>query len=128
LKLAKIIIIGPYLNNINTMNVYFDRHLNFIVVFTVAPRFLVQPSSVAVAANSDVELECDAYARPRSKISWLKNGDDVIPSDYFQIIDGHNLKILGLVSSDEGLYQCIATNDVAVTHAAAHLVILPKGS
>lgn len=67
------------------------------------------------------------YARPRARISWLKNGEEVIASDYFQIIDGRSLRILGLVWSDEGLYQCFATNQLGIIQSTAHLIVLPHG-
>jgi len=51
----------------------------------------------------------------------------VIPSDYFQIIDGKNLRILGLVASDEGMYQCMASNSVGTAQASAQLLIKQKG-
>ena len=57
----------------------------------------------------------------------MKNGDIVIPSDYFQIVDGRDLRILGLVNSDDGLYQCIGDNQVGNIQASAQLVILQPG-
>lgn len=77
--------------------------------------------------NSDVELECDVTAKPQASVEWLKNGDIVIPSDYFQIIDGRNLRILGLVASDEGMYQCIASNSVGNVQASTRLFIQQRG-
>lgn len=87
------------------------------------PRFLRQPSGVTALVNSDVELECEVYASPPARVEWLKNGDMVIASDYFQVIDGRNLRILGLVESDEGMYQCTATNNAGMIQASARLVI-----
>lgn len=60
-------------------------------------------------------------------MEWLKNGDIVIPSDYFQIIDGRKLKILGVVASDEGMYQCMASNSVGTAQTSAQLLIKQKG-
>ena len=77
--------------------------------------------------TADVEFECEVYGQPDPTIQWLKNGDVVISSDYFQIIDGRNLKILGLVKSDSGFYQCIAANDVGNVQASAQLIIFEKG-
>lgn len=88
---------------------------------------MTSPRSVAAVTMSDALLECDVYARPQARVTWLKNGDDVIPSDYFHIVDGRHLKILGLVTSDEGMYQCVASNAAGVIHASAHLTVLPKG-
>uniref|UniRef100_A0A8C5E1G4 DCC netrin 1 receptor n=1 Tax=Gouania willdenowi TaxID=441366 RepID=A0A8C5E1G4_GOUWI len=54
---------------------------------------------------------------------WMKNGEEVIPSDYFQIVDGSNLQILGLVKSDEGFYQCVAENSAGSSQAMAQLLL-----
>ncbi|XP_014877778.1 netrin receptor DCC-like isoform X1 [Poecilia latipinna] len=53
----------------------------------------------------------------------MKNGEEVIPSDYFQIVDGTNLQILGLVKSDEGFYQCVAENSAGSAQAMAQLLL-----
>uniref|UniRef100_A0A3P8WGH9 DCC netrin 1 receptor n=1 Tax=Cynoglossus semilaevis TaxID=244447 RepID=A0A3P8WGH9_CYNSE len=56
-------------------------------------------------------------------VRWMKNGEEVIPSDYFQIVDGSNLQILGLVKSDEGFYQCLAENSAGGAQAMAQLLL-----
>ena len=48
----------------------------------------------------------------------------LIPS---QMVRGTSLKILGLVSSDSGIYQCIATNEAGSVQAAAQLRVQSKG-
>lgn len=58
-------------------------------------------------------------------LEWFKNGDIIIPNEYLQIIHGRNLKILGLVSSDSGIYQCFATNSAGSIQSSAQLVVLP---
>ena len=44
-----------------------------------------------------------------------------------QVVRGTSLKILGLVSSDSGIYQCIATNEAGSVQAAAQLRVQSKG-
>ena len=46
----------------------------------------------------------------------------------FQIIQGTNLKILGSVELDSGIYQCVATNPVGNVQAAAQLKVSKKGT
>ena len=72
-------------------------------------------------------FECEVSGNPPPIISWFKNGDVVIPSDYFQITNGKNLKILGLVNSDMGIYQCFGSNELGNVQAGAQLVILQTG-
>uniref|UniRef100_A0A3B5LAS6 DCC netrin 1 receptor n=1 Tax=Xiphophorus couchianus TaxID=32473 RepID=A0A3B5LAS6_9TELE len=72
---------------------------------------------------TDIELECAVTGNPLPAVRWMKNGEEVIPSDYFQIVDGTNLQILGLVKSDEGFYQCVAENSAGGAQAMAQLLL-----
>uniref|UniRef100_A0A670IWD5 DCC netrin 1 receptor n=1 Tax=Podarcis muralis TaxID=64176 RepID=A0A670IWD5_PODMU len=71
----------------------------------------------------DIEFECSVSGKPIPTVQWIKNGEVVIPSDYFQIVGGSNLRILGLVKSDEGFYQCVAENDAGNAQTSAQLII-----
>nr|XP_008119222.1 PREDICTED: neogenin isoform X10 [Anolis carolinensis] len=88
------------------------------------PEFLKQPSNIYAHESMDIVFECDVTGKPAPTVKWVKNGDVVIPSDYFKIVNEHNLQVLGLVKSDEGFYQCIAENDVGNIQAGAQLIIL----
>ena len=91
---------------------------------SVAPRFQRRPTSIAADVRSDVEFACDVYGNPPPAIEWLKNGEVIISSNYFQVSDGgRRLNILGLVPSDQGMYQCLAENDVGSIQASARLSI-----
>ncbi|XP_061603143.1 netrin receptor DCC isoform X4 [Phyllopteryx taeniolatus] len=89
----------------------------------VPPQFLNYPSNTYAYESTDIELECAVTGNPPPTIRWMKNGEEVIPSDYFQIVDGSNLQILGLVKSDEGFYQCIAENIAGSSQAMAQLLL-----
>lgn len=60
-------------------------------------------------------------------LQWYKNGDIIIPSEYLQIVHGRNLRILGIVESDSGIYQCFATNTAGSIQSSAQLVVLSVG-
>jgi len=98
------------------------------VLVSVAPKIVAGPRDTAAAVNSDVRLACAAAADPPPAISWLKDGDPVIPSDYFRLVDGGSLRILGLIASDAGMYQCFATNTAGSAQATAELVVLMNGT
>ncbi|XP_018408291.1 PREDICTED: neogenin isoform X8 [Nanorana parkeri] len=90
----------------------------------VPPVFHVKPSNTHAHESMDIVFECEVTGKPTPAVKWVKNGDMVIPSDYFKIVDDHDLQVLGLVRSDEGFYQCIAENEVGNVQAAAQLIIL----
>ncbi|XP_073687644.1 neogenin-like [Garra rufa] len=90
----------------------------------VPPRFLTRPSNTYAQESMDIIFECDVTGSPPPTVKWMKDGDTVIPSDYFRIVKQHNLQVLGLVKSDEGFYQCLAENAAGNVQASAQLIIL----
>ncbi|KAG7482555.1 netrin receptor DCC [Solea senegalensis] len=97
--------------------------LLFLFSPTVPPQFLNYPTNSYAYESTDTELECAVAGNPQPTVRWMKNGEEVIPSDYFQIVDGSNLQILGLVKSDEGFYQCVAENSAGSAQAMAQLLL-----
>uniref|UniRef100_A0A3B4D2P8 Neogenin 1 n=1 Tax=Pygocentrus nattereri TaxID=42514 RepID=A0A3B4D2P8_PYGNA len=93
----------------------------------VPPRFLKKPSNMYAHEAMDIIFECEVTGSPAPTVKWLKNGDAVIPSDYFKIVNQNNLQVLGLVRSDEGFYQCLAENEAGNIQASAQLIILDLG-
>uniref|UniRef100_A0A8C1SQR7 Neogenin 1 n=1 Tax=Cyprinus carpio TaxID=7962 RepID=A0A8C1SQR7_CYPCA len=94
----------------------------------VPPRFLTRPSNTYAQESMDIIFECDVTGSPPLTVKWMKDGDTVIPSDYFRIVKQHNLQVLGLVKSDEGFYQCLAENEAGNVQASAQLIILDLAS
>lgn len=93
----------------------------------VPPKFRKRPSNQYAHTKGDVEFQCDVNGMPEPTVRWIKNGDVLIPSEYFQIVDGHNLRILGLLNTDDGMYQCFAENAVGNTQSSAQLIITHPG-
>uniref|UniRef100_A0AAQ4R1G3 Neogenin 1b n=1 Tax=Gasterosteus aculeatus aculeatus TaxID=481459 RepID=A0AAQ4R1G3_GASAC len=87
----------------------------------VPPRFVKRPDNIYAYESMDIVFECEVSGSPAPTVKWVKNGDAVIPSDYFKIIKEHNLQVLGLVKSDEGFYQCLAENDAGNIQSSAQL-------
>ena len=98
------------------------------MVSAVSARIVAGPRDTAATVNNDVRLRCAAVGDPPPSVTWLKNGDPVIPSDYFRIVDGGSLRILGVVASDAGMYQCIAANSAGSTQATAELLVHVNGT
>ena len=76
--------------------------------------------------TTDAEFRCEAEGEPGPAISWYKNGELIVPSEYF-LIEAASLKVLGLVKTDSGVYQCLAENPAGSVQAAAQLVVQGAG-
>ncbi|XP_076763547.1 neogenin protein frazzled [Xylocopa sonorina] len=93
------------------------------LIVLVPPRFLKKPADKVANENQDLEFECEIYGKPEPKITWLKNGERITLSAYWQIVNGYNLRINGLLPIDAGIFQCIGTNSAGSVQAAARLTI-----
>ncbi|KAK2725812.1 neogenin-like isoform X1 [Artemia franciscana] len=93
----------------------------------VPPRFVRKPSNIVAYEKENVEFICEVYGRPEPTVQWLKNGDLIIESEYFQIFNGHDLRIFGLVGNDSGIYQCVASNTAGNIQTATQLKVLLPG-
>ncbi|XP_077375054.1 neogenin 1a isoform X4 [Festucalex cinctus] len=94
------------------------------LIVQVPPQYVKRPANIYAHESMDIVFECEVTGSPAPTVKWVKNGDAVIPSDYFKIIKEHNLQVLGLVKSDEGFYQCLAENDAGNIQSSAQLIIL----
>ncbi|XP_015040313.2 neogenin isoform X5 [Drosophila pseudoobscura] len=93
----------------------------------VPPKFIQAPRDKTAHEKEELELECAIRGKPKPLIRWLKNGDLVTPNDYMQLVADHNLRILGLLHSDAGMFQCVGTNAAGSVQAAARLRVVPPG-
>ncbi|KAL3287321.1 hypothetical protein HHI36_001796 [Cryptolaemus montrouzieri] len=94
----------------------------------VPPRFIVKPIDIIEFEHKDIQLNCSVHGKPVPKIEWLKNGEPIVPSDYYQIDNEHSLKIMGLIPNDSGLIQCVASNSAGNIQTAANVKVLKAGS
>lgn len=53
---------------------------------TVPPQFVKEPLHLYAHESMDIIFECEVSGSPAPTVKWVKNGDAVIPSDYFKIV------------------------------------------
>jgi neogenin len=94
----------------------------------IPPKFTERPIEKIAQEKEELELSCSIHGKPTPIIQWLKNGDVIKQNDYMQIVGGHNLRILGLINSDAGMFQCIGTNPAGSVQASARLQIVESGN
>uniref|UniRef100_A0A915DZZ9 Uncharacterized protein n=1 Tax=Ditylenchus dipsaci TaxID=166011 RepID=A0A915DZZ9_9BILA len=92
------------------------------IVIRSPPTFTIVPRDETTQETSDAEFECVAEAFPKPRITWFKNGEVIVPSEYF-VIGSNKLKIFGLVRDDQGVYSCLADNEVGSAQAQAQLIV-----
>lgn len=89
---------------------------------------IIKPLHNQIAQETkDIEINCAVESFPKSKITWYKNGEPIIPSEYFVVINYNNLKVLGLVKDDQGVYQCLAENDIGSVESHSQIMIDTPG-
>ncbi|XP_077263579.1 neogenin protein frazzled isoform X5 [Temnothorax americanus] len=93
------------------------------LIVQVPPRFLKKPEDKVASESQDLEFECEIYGKPEPKITWLKNGERITLSAYWQIVNGYNLRINGLLPIDAGIFQCMGMNPAGSVQASARLTI-----
>ena len=75
--------------------------------------------------NGNVTWRCRATADPEAKVTWQKDGINMLASDAISISrDGGELTVLNLRPEDAGRYTCIASNYIGSVHASAHLLVI----
>ena len=92
------------------------------------PTFVKTPVDVVVRAGSNARLDCSAAGLPTPEIALQKDGGDDFPAARerrMHIFPSDEVFfIVGIKPEDEGVYTCIAKNDVGVITANATVQVL----
>ncbi|KAF4526119.1 hypothetical protein B566_EDAN007613 [Ephemera danica] len=94
----------------------------------VPPRFIKRPVDQFAVEKEDLELQCEVVGHPEPKVIWLKNGEAIKQNEYMTVVNGNNLRILGLMALDAGVFQCAAKNAAGTIQASARLSVLQPGT
>lgn len=98
----------------------------FHYICAATPHLVKPPQDTTVPAGSLVVFECDATGEPDPVVQWLRDGIPVLASNKYQFAHDGSLIIQSVAHSDEGVYQCVASNAAGVTRAVARLQVTSK--
>uniref|UniRef100_A0A147BU85 Putative membrane glycoprotein lig-1 n=2 Tax=Ixodes ricinus TaxID=34613 RepID=A0A147BU85_IXORI len=94
-----------------------------------APAFVRPMKSKQVHAGDSALLECMSSGSPRPKLSWLKDGEPLVPTErHFFAADAQLLVIMESRPSDSGQYACEMANTLGVERGLSVLRVLPAKS
>ncbi|KAI4817912.1 hypothetical protein KUCAC02_011284, partial [Chaenocephalus aceratus] len=103
--------------------------LNPNYIYDVPPEFLVPLSDVTCDDAESVTLRCKVCGRPRPTVTW-KGPDQSNLSNNGHFSSAYSdtgeatLRIIGVSSEDDGVYTCVATNELGSVTSSASLRVL----
>ncbi|XP_017309827.2 triple functional domain protein isoform X3 [Ictalurus punctatus] len=110
-----------------------NKLLNPNYIYDVPPEILVPLSDVTCDKGECVTLRCKVCGRPKAAVTWKGPDQSTLSNNgHFSIAYSETgeatLRIVGVVSEDDGIYTCIATNDVGSVITTASLRVLGTSS
>uniref|UniRef100_A0A8C1A9L2 Contactin 4 n=1 Tax=Cyprinus carpio carpio TaxID=630221 RepID=A0A8C1A9L2_CYPCA len=91
--------------------------------FFASPQLIEKPQDVQKAIDDSLVWECKATGKPKPSYRWMKNGENLEPTERVQVINGA-LSITRLGLSDIGMYQCVAGNKYGEVYSNAELRVI----
>ncbi|XP_056154644.1 triple functional domain protein isoform X2 [Lampris incognitus] len=103
--------------------------LNPNYIYDVPPEFLVPLTDVTCDNGESVTLRCKVCGRPRATVTWKgPNQSSLTNNGHFSIAYSDTgeatLRIIGVASEDDGVYTCVAANDLGSVTSSASLRVL----
>ncbi|XP_063793268.1 vascular endothelial growth factor receptor kdr-like [Pseudophryne corroboree] len=100
-----------------------QRTKSLIILDKQAPWVVQNLQSAIVNSSSTLILECNVTGLPSPTITWLKNGKLLKPASGITLLYHNSLMIERVKKEDEGLYECIATNEMGHANTSAFIYI-----
>ncbi|XP_011807164.1 PREDICTED: triple functional domain protein [Colobus angolensis palliatus] len=106
--------------------------LNPNYIYDVPPEFVIPLSEVTCETGETVVLRCRVCGRPKASITWKGPEHNTLNNDgHYSIsysdLGEATLKIVGVTTEDDGIYTCIAVNDMGSASSSASLRVLGPG-
>uniref|UniRef100_M3ZDA5 Cell adhesion molecule-related/down-regulated by oncogenes n=1 Tax=Xiphophorus maculatus TaxID=8083 RepID=M3ZDA5_XIPMA len=91
---------------------------------SLKPRLDAETDSVTPQVGSSVVLRCDAHGVPKPEITWYKNGRQLAEGNGLKI-NGHQLEVIGIQTTDGGIYTCKVSNVAGQVDRTFRLTVHP---
>ncbi|VEN62788.1 unnamed protein product, partial [Callosobruchus maculatus] len=87
--------------------------------------FRLEPQSTRVSAGEDVVIECQPpKGSPDPRVTWRKDGKPLSVEGRLRMVDGFSLAISQSRASDDGRYQCVASNPAGSRESAVAVLTI----
>lgn len=87
------------------------------------PTFTKVPVNQIIPTSQTVRFDCEVESNPASSIYWVKDGEQLYINGRIKLKPGNTLVVSHTVTSDSGIYQCVALNPAGVNTTAARLQV-----
>lgn len=95
-----------------------------------APKFTQPLKNIECSEKESVVLECKVTGKPTPKIEWYKDDNKVKESKRVKVLvvkDTVTLEFKETELDDEGVYKCVATNEVGTATSEAEILVNEAG-
>ena len=83
-------------------------------------------SQITELAYVKITLTCPTDGSPSPKITWKKDGVDLVPGERYVVDDKGSLTITSAVTGDSGIFTCVAKNIAGSEEESSSVDILGK--
>lgn len=77
-------------------------------------------SQLVIPWGQSAKLTCEVRGNPPPSVLWLRNAVPLTSSQRLRL-SRRALRVIGVGPEDEGVYQCMAENEVGSAHAVVQL-------
>ncbi|OWF38939.1 Down syndrome cell adhesion molecule [Mizuhopecten yessoensis] len=83
----------------------------------------IDPPTQMIDSGQTAVFNCTVSGYPITSITWYKNGELLVADDRISIQSDTVLEIVDISRQDQGMYQCIVTNDEASSQGTSQLLL-----
>ncbi|KAL5020556.1 hypothetical protein ScPMuIL_003448 [Solemya velum] len=112
---------GFYVCNASNEISFASKTIYLIIMKNIS--VYVDPADQIVDAGEEATLNCTFSGHPVESIEWYKNGEVLKAKDKISFSSETILQIRNVSKLDEGMYQCMVSNDKEVVQSTSQLTL-----